>query len=304
MKNIIKLITIFICLISMISCSNNKQDIDNDINIFENATVSYLGPEGTYTQEASEYFFSNAKQMIAEETVDKAIESLLNDKSDFAVIPQENSIGGSVTNYVDALIRNENIYVVGEIIIPISQTLMAIEGSKIEDIQIVYSHEQGLLQSEKWRKENMPNVKTEKMSSTAAAVSYVAEQNDKTIAAIGAPIAAKIYGLNILAENVQITNTNKTRFYVLAKSPLTSKHTNATLIVKCNSNYIDDIIVRLHNANLELVSIHDRPQGDELGNYNYVIEVTNLDGINESQIKLINSIKEIRFLGCFKVIEK
>ena len=305
MKNIIKIImSVLILSLMTISCSIDNQEIDNDFSVFENATVSYLGPEGTYTQEATEYFFKNAKQLLAKESVDKAIESVLNNESEFAVIPQENTLGGAVTNYVDALIANEDIYIVGEIIIPISQTLMGVEGTKIEDIKTVCSHNQGILQSEKWRKENIPDAITQEMPSTAAAASYVAEQNDKTIAAIAAPAAAKIYGLEILAENVQITDTNKTRFYVVSKTKLEGKKTNGVLIAKCHGDYIDDIIVKIHNANLELVSIHDRPKGDELGSYNYIIEVINPDGITDKQIEVINSFEEIRLLGCFNVIEK
>ena len=289
----------------LVSCDNNAQDTaEENTDIFKNATVSYLGPEGTYTQEASEYFFSSASKMIAKESVDKAIESVLNDEADFAVIPQENTLGGAVTNYVDALIANENIYIVGEVIIPISQTLMALKQSSIEDIKTIYSHTQGIIQSEKWRKENMPDVFVQETASTAAAASLVAESNDPSIAAIAAPKAAEIYDLKILAENVQITDANKTRFYVVSKEKLKGRKTNAVLIARCHGDYIDDIIVKIHNADLELVSIHDRPQGDELGSYNYIIEVINVDGISDKQIEVINSIEEIRLLGCFNVIEK
>ena len=289
----------------MVSCNENNIDAKQEnSDQFKNAVVSYLGPEGTYTQQASELFFSDAKSLIALESVDKAIESVLNNESDFAVIPQENTLGGPVTNYVDALIANEDIYIVGEIIIPINQTLMAKKGSDIKDIKTIYSHSQGIIQSESWRKQNMPDVMTEEMASTAAAASYVAESDDKTIAAIAAPKAAEIYGLDILAENVQITDANKTRFYVVSKNQLSGTYTNALLIAKCKGDFIDDIIVKIHNANLELVSLHDRPKGDELGSYYYLIEVINDKGISDKQIRLINSVEEIRFLGCFNVIEK
>lgn len=305
MKNIYhKLIVTLLISLLIISCSNNIESIDKKEDMFMDATVSYLGPEGTYTQEASEYFFSDAKKMIAKESVDKAIESVLNNECNFAVIPQENTLGGAVTNYVDALIANENIYIVGEIIIPISQTLMGLQDSDIKDIKTVYSHAQGIIQSEKWRKENMSDVEVKESTSTAAAASFVAQSGDKTIAAIAAPKAAEIYGLKILAENVQITTTNKTRFYVVSKEKLSGKKTNAVLVARCHGDFIDDIIVKIHNANLELVSIHDRPKGDELGSYNYIIEVINKDGISDKQIEVINSIEEVSLLGCFNVIEK
>ena len=303
-KVLYKLIIAVMISLLILSCSNNTEKIDEEADMFKDAIVSYLGPEGTYTQQASEYIFSDAKKMIAKESVDKAIESVLNDECDFAVIPQENTLGGAVTNYVDALIVNEDICIVGEVIIPVSQTLMGIQESSIKDIKTIYSHAQGIIQSEAWRRDNMPDAVVEETTSTAAAASLVAQSNDPTIAAIAAPKAAEIYGLKILAENVQITSTNKTRFYVVSKERLKGRKTNAVLVARCHGDFIDDIIVKIHNANLELVSIHDRPKGDELGSYNYIIEVINIDGISDKQIEVIDSIEEIRLLGCFNVIEK
>lgn len=304
MKKLYLIMIMMLSCLMMTSCNNTTNTSIENTDIFNNATVSYLGPEGTYTHEASELFFNNAKKMIPMESVDKAIESVIKNESDFAVIPQENTLGGPVTNYVDALISNSNIYIVGEVIIPISQTLMAKKGVDINNIEIIYSHAQGIIQSEKWRKANLPDAKTEEMSSTAAAANYIAKSDDTNIGAIGAPKAAEIYGLEILANDIQLSDANKTRFYVLSKEKLEGKYNNAVLVAECKADYIDDIIVKIHNADLELVSLHDRPKGDELGSYYYVIEIINDKGITDKQIDLINSIEEIRFLGCFNVIEK
>ena len=146
--------------------------------------VSYLGPEGTYTEEAAQFWFKNGETLIPKTTVNDAIEDMLTGAADFAVIPQENTVGGAVINYVDALIKSENAYVVGEVVLPISQTLMGVPGTRLENIKTVCSHTQGLTQSAQWRAEYLPDAVTEEMSSTAAAASYVAEQQDKSIAAV------------------------------------------------------------------------------------------------------------------------
>jgi hypothetical protein len=122
----------------------------------EDARVSYLGPEGTYTEEAAQFFFPEASAMLPETTVLEAIADVVEGKSDYAVIPQENTLGGAVTNYVDALIAEEKVFVVGEVVLPINQTLMGVPGATLEDIQLVCSHAQGLKQSETWRKEHLP----------------------------------------------------------------------------------------------------------------------------------------------------
>ena len=143
------------------------------------------------------------------------------------------------------------------------------------------------------------------MDSTAAAASYVAESGDKTIAAVAAPGAAKLYGLSVLAENVQITDANKTRFYVLSSSRMKEEsHKHAVFVAACEANRIDDIIVEIHNTGLEFVTIHDRPEGSRLGAYRYIIELEDEDGITEEELAVIEEIPELRCLGSFDMAEK
>ena len=276
-----------------------------DDNIIENAAVSYLGPQGTYTEEAAQFFFVDAKEFMPEASVDEAIEDIINGEADYAVIPQENTLGGAVTNYVDALISQENVYVVGEVVLPIRQTLMGISGATLEDIQTVCSHAQGIVQTEEWRNENIPNAQVQEMESTAAAAKYVAESGDKTIAAVAAPGAAELYGLSVLAENVQITEANKTRFYVLSTSkPSAGSGTRTVFVATCEANKIDDIIISLHDAGMELVTIHDRPEGSMLGKYNYIIEIESESGITDDMQKVIKDVPELQYRGSFQVVEK
>lgn len=287
------------------SLPEKEAGMPETLALSDNARVSYLGPEGTYTEEAARFFFQNSGSFLPESTVEEAIADVVSGKADYAVIPQENTLGGAVTNYVDALIGQEDVYVVGEVILPISQTLMAVPGSTISDIKTVCSHAQGIKQSQTWREEHLPEAVTEEMGSTAAAASYVAQQQDKSIAAIAAPAAAELYGLTVLAENVQITDANKTRFYVLSTRALSGEaHEQAVFVADCRASSLDDLIVEIHNTGLELVTIHDRPEGSALGSYHYMIEVERDGGISQEQIDRICSFKEIRFLGRFDPVEK
>ncbi|MBR4161876.1 MAG: hypothetical protein IKR11_00045 [Solobacterium sp.] len=314
MKKVISMILIsFLTIFISSGCSNStsaSESIPENSPVFpseikEEAVVSYLGPQGTYTEEATQFFFPDASVLLPKKTVPEAIDDVAEGNADYAVIPQENTLGGPVTNYVDALIGREDIYVVGEVILPISQTLMGVPGATLDDIQLVCSHAQGIMQSSEWRKEHLPDAETQEMDSTAAAASYVAEQGDKTIAAVAAPGAAKLYGLSILAENVQITMANKTRFYVLSSFPLQGESLKHTVFVAdCEANRIDDIIVEIHNAGLELITIHDRPEGSKLGSYHYIIEAENQSGITGKQLEAIEKMDEVRCLGVFDVMEK
>ena len=157
--------------------------------------------------------------------------------ADYAVIPQENTLGGSVTGYMDALIAEKDVYVVGEVILPISQTLMALPGTDLGDIRTVCSHAQGLAQSDTWREAQLPDAAVKEMASTAAAARAM-WRNPETNPSppIAAPGAAELYGLAVLAENVQITDTNRTRFYVLSPSRMKEEGkapTNAVFIASC-----------------------------------------------------------------------
>ncbi len=309
MKKILSALLMLLMLSSVLfGCSSGETSADpatQSPQPAEGALVSYLGPAGTYTEEAARFFFNGSQKFFPEATVPDAIAAVISGKSDYAVIPQENTLGGAVTGYVDALIAENNIYVVGEVILPISQTLMGVSGSTLEDIKVVVSHAQGIVQSREWREKNLPDAETLEMSSTAAAASYVAEKGDRTIAAVASPGAAELYSLTVLAENVQITDSNKTRFYVLAKERLEdSGFKNAVFVATCGADRLDDIIIEIHDAGLELVSLHDRPEGSRLGSYYYIIEAENASGINQKQIEKIESISEIRCLGSFSVFEK
>ena len=293
------------CGVNAAETENGQETAAVSSGILEQARVSYLGPAGTYTEEAAQFFFPDASEFLPESTVPEAMADVAAGDADYAVIPQENTLGGAVTNYIDALIASEDIFVVGEVILPISQTLMGIPGASIEDIRLVCSHAQGIKQSESWRKEHLPDADTQEMDSTAAAASYVAESGDKTIAAVAAPGAAKLYGLSVLAENVQITDANKTRFYVLSSSRMKEEsHKHAVFVAACEANRIDDIIVEIHNTGLEFVTIHDRPEGSRLGSYRYIIELEDEDGITEEELAVIEEIPELRCLGSFDMAEK
>lgn len=289
-----------------VSPESTSDPVPVSSELVKNARISYLGPEGTYTEEAARFFFSDGV-FGPRETVPDAIQDVKKGRADYAVIPQENTLGGAVTKYVDALIAEEDIYVVGEVILPIGQTLMGLPGTSIDEIRTVCSHEQGITQSAEWRKKNMPDAATQEMASTAAAASYVSESNDKSIAAIAAPGAAKLYGLSVLAENVQITDANKTRFYVLSSSRLKEPkkpQTNAVFVASCEANRLDDIIIGLHKAGAELVTVHDRPEGSYLGSYNYVIEVNRKSGLPDDVIEKLTRIPGLHYLGSFNVMRK
>ncbi len=266
------------------------------------AQVSYLGPRGTYTEEAARFFFGDGAELNPRETVNDAIADLLSGEADYAVIPQENTLGGAVVNYVDALIAAEDSCIVGEVLLPISQTLMGLPGASLADIRTVCSHAQGLTQSAQWRAENLPDAAALEMASTAAAASYVAETGDASVAAVAAPGAAPLYGLEVLAENVQISTANKTRFYVLSRQAVPGG-TRAVFVASGDANGLSELLAAARSAGLSVVAVHDRPEGSRLGSYHYVVEVENPSGVTDGQIEAC-PLAGVRLAGRFDAMEK
>ena len=301
MKKIWILIITILFSITLFSCNNNEIKIEPD-NFSENITISYLGPKGTYTEEASELFFKNKGTYNPYENVKLAVEALINNESDYAVIPQENTIGGAVIDYIDIVLEKEELSVVGEIELPITQNLLVYNGAKLSDIKKVYSHKQGILQGADYIKENLPGVEVVEVSSTAEGARLVSVEKDKSVAAIASISAAKLYNLDILAKSIQKNDNNKTRFYVLSKDkPREANKNRISFIAKGNAKELPTLLKRINEENANLITIHDRPLKTVLGEYYYLIECSNIT--YEKYLKIIDNINfNFRYLGSFNVV--
>ena len=278
--------------------SEASQATDDSVS-YEAAKVSYLGPEGTYTNEACEVFFENKGEYVPYETVNDAVQALSDGKSDYAVIPQENTIGGAVIDYVDTLIANKDLYVVGEVELTINQNLLALPGTNIKDVKTVYSHKQGIAQGKAWMEKNIPNAKIIEASSTAEGAKIVSEGGDASWAAIASAGCADVYGLEIIAENIQENDKNKTRFYVLSKSePAVQQGNRLAFVAAGAAEDLPALLAKMNDQKMKLVTLHDRPQKTKLGEYYYLIECS--DTSYESYEKLTeNKSFEFRYLGAF-----
>ena len=142
-------------------------------------------------------------------------------RADFAVLPIENSTAGIVSEIYDLLVEYEN-YIVGEQVIPIAHCLLGIPGTKIEDIEMVYSHPQSLMQSSRFLQEH-PVWKQISMQNNAFATQKVAEDKNGRQAAIASAFAGKLYGLEVLQEAIQNDKNNSTRFIIVTNQKIFRK---------------------------------------------------------------------------------
>ncbi|MBE6480184.1 MAG: hypothetical protein E7Z98_06715 [Olsenella sp.] len=271
-----------------------------DAEVADVTSVAYLGPAGTYTEEATKLFFGDNDELLAQETVAQALELVTDGSAAYAVIPQENTLGGPVTDYIDALLTTEGVSVVGEVVLPIRQTLMGLPGTDLAQVGTVYSHKQGLAQSAAWLDENLPGAERVERPSTAAAAQEVAEGADRTVAAIAAPGAADLYGLEVLQENVSQSEANVTRFYVVSRTPNGLEgYDRLTLVASISADELPALLEEVCVDGTELVSVHDRPEGSALGRYRYVVELAREVGFSSEEIERISGIQGVACLGAY-----
>lgn len=179
------------------------------------AVVACQGVEGSYAERACGKLFSMPNTMFFNsfESVFNAVEMGL---CQYGVLPIENSSAGSVTEVYDLMVRHK-FYVVKSLKLHINHALVAKKGIKLSDIKEIISHEQALQQCSEFLK-SLPNVKVTVFENTATAAKYVAECDRTDIAALSSPECAKLYGLDILKEDVQNNANNYTRFICIAKN--------------------------------------------------------------------------------------
>ena len=265
----------------------------------ENAIVSYLGPEGTYTQEACGVFFGDDGTCEPYSTVSDAVDALEAGNANYAVIPQENTIGGAVTDYVDIVLTHEDLSVVGEVELPINQNLLAIPGTELNEVKIVYSHKQGIAQGKDWLGKNLPDAEIIEVSSTAEGAKMVSESGDKTCAAIASAACVEVYGLEMFAEAIQENDSNKTRFYVLSKDkPMVETAQRLAFVASGSAKDLPSLMKEINTQKMTLISIHDRPMKTELGEYKYLMECTDCDYQTYLLLEKKSAMK-LRYLGSF-----
>src|SRR6201995_2512973 len=179
--------------------------------------IAYLGPAGTFTEDALGEGLGDAEvEPLPTDTVFDAIQAVVEGGADRALAPYENSIEGSVRGTLDILAFDApNVAIVGEHDYPVRQHLITREGGDLGDVEAVLSHQQGLAQTARFLRENLPGVELRSVSSTAAAVRMVSE-SPRPWAAVGSRAAAALYGCQILREGIQDEQNNVTRFVWVA----------------------------------------------------------------------------------------
>lgn len=234
--------------------------------------VVFQGAEGSYSQAAMTEYFGAAVNCFNVDTFRDAMLAIDEGSADFAVLPIENSSAGIVSEIYDLLVEFEN-YIVGEQIIRIEHCLLASPGTCMEDIKTVYSHPQSLMQTAHYLQEK--GWQQISMKNNAFAAKKVAQERDRTQAAIAGAAAADIYGLDILERGINDMKGNSTRFIIVTNQKVFSR--SASKISLCfevnhESGALYHALSHLIYNGLNMTKIESRPLEGRNWEYRFFVD--------------------------------
>jgi chorismate mutase/prephenate dehydratase len=265
-------------------------------------TISYLGPEGTFTQLAAIKIFGNRNIYIPKETIGDVFYSVEKNETEFGVVPVENTTEGIVSYTLDMFLECD-LYICGELDMKISHCLLSKENS-IKKIKYVYSNPQAFAQCKNFVSTKLHNVKLYEVSSTAEAAKIVAKK--RYSAAISSEVSAKIYKLNILVKNIQDLEDNFTKFIVIGKhsiaKPSGKDKTSILFSLKDRVGILHDALSSFKKYGINLTKIESRPSKQRP--WEYVFFVDFVGHINNKNVKkAIEELEQLctnyKFLGSY-----
>ncbi len=258
-------------------------------------TVAYLGPEGTYTQAAALKHFGDAVTARPLTAVDEIFRDVESGAADYGVVPVENSIGGVVTHTLDALVMT-SLRICGEVTLPVHHHLLS-RDTALTSIQTVYAHPQSFAQTRKWLDTRLPRAEREVVSSNGEAAKIVLERGGAAIA--GLP-AARLYGLNILASNIEDDPGNTTRFLIIGKQdPAATGADLTSLVATAHRNQpgaLFRLLQPLADSQIDMTRIESRPvRGSPVPDYYFFIDF----GGHASQADIRAVLEKVRSNAAF-----
>ncbi|MFD1736047.1 prephenate dehydratase [Bacillus salitolerans] len=265
--------------------------------------IGYLGPKATFTEQAVRTIF-DGHAIKPFPSIPACIQGVEEGVITYGIVPIENTIEGSVTLTLDYLIHEYQLPIVGEIIVPIQQHLMIHpKNTKQSRIEKILSHPHALAQCRKYLHDSFSSVEQVEMLSTSAAARYVMENSEEAIGAIANELAAKEYGLQIIARNIHDYENNHTRFVIIqrandeVKSIFKGEDYKTTLAITLPTDQpgaLYQVLAAFAWRKLNLSKIESRPLKTGLGNYLFIIDVTE----SMNNILVNGAINELEALGC------
>ncbi len=233
--------------------------------------VAYLGPEASFTYQAAQSHFGKSARYCPQTKISKVFGQVEKGRFSWGVVPVENSLEGSVKETVDRLVSTP-LNIRAEIFLGISHCLIS-TSEGMERIKRIFSHPQALAQCRGWLRKNLPDCPVSEMESTAVAVRRVLE--DREGAAIGSQLAAVTYGLKILAEGIEDSASNTTRFFVIGKGRSTPSGRDKTSMLFGTPHVPGALYHALKpfaRENINLTRIESHPMRERMWQYLFFVD--------------------------------
>ena len=262
--------------------------------------VSFQGERGAYSEAAARLFFDEDIETVPLATFREVLENTTKEQTEYAVLPVENSLEGSVGESYD-LLYSTPLNAIGEIYHRIEHCLIG--KGKIDEIDTVYSHPQALGQCRRFIEQN--NMKTIPTYDTAGSVKIVKDLDKKKYACIASKTASKIYNMPIIKENIADNLNNYTRFLVMSKTKSSKTGDDKTSIIfsiKHEPGSLFRIIQNFYKNSVNLTKIESRPTKENAWEYNFYVDFEGHE--KDSQIvEILEKIKEdtlfMKILGSY-----
>ena len=267
----------------------------------QNVRVVFQGVEGAYSQAAMKKYFQDNENNFHVTTFREAMEAIEEGAADFAVLPIENSSAGAVNEVYDLLVEFEN-YIVGETFLPIENTLAGLPGTTLSQIERVYSKAEALMQTSRFL-EKHGDWQQISVSNTAAAAKKVLKEQDHSQAAVCSAYAAQVYGLSVLAEDINDETNNVTRFIIVTNQKIFTP--DASKISICfelphQSGSLYQILSHFIYNDLNMTKIESRPVEGKSWEYRFFVDFEgNLEqpGVKNAIRGLREEARNLKILG-------
>jgi prephenate dehydratase len=275
------------------------------------ARIGYFGPQGTFTEQAVRQLTDpETNEFVPYPTTPAVVAAVRAGEVERGCVPVENSVEGAVPATMDALALGDPVVAVAEYVLPVQFTLLAREGTGLDEIRTVASHPHALAQVRGWLETNLPKATAIATSSTSAAAKEVlAGQFD---AAVSAPVAVMHYPLNELVKGLGDVKDAKTRFLLVAKpgalpAPTGTDRTSLVAVTPNEVGALSNVLHELALREINLTRLEARPTKELFGTYRFYLDVEGHiaeQRIGDALAALHRRCIEVRFLGSYPRTDK
>jgi chorismate mutase / prephenate dehydratase len=238
-------------------------------------TVAYLGPQGTFSEEAVTKRFGSAINTLASSSIDDVFRKVESGTAHYGVVPVENSTEGAVGRTMDLLLQTP-LKICGEIELSVHQCLMA-QHSELTKIKKIYSHPQSFAQCQKWLKENLPNLHVmDRIDAASNADAARLAASDPHAAAIAGKKAAEVFGLTLCARNIEDDPNNTTRFLIIGTQHIAPSGKDKTSLAMATNNRpgaVHELLAPLAHHRVSMTRLESRPSRANLWDYVFFVDI-------------------------------